>query len=175
MNKVSWKSRTELLIGKDKSEALQKAHVLVAGLGGVGGYAAELLCRAGIGKLTLVDNDIVQDSNRNRQLAALCSTEGKLKVEVIAERLKDINPEIQIVKYSVFLSEENLAEIIGQPYDFIIDAIDTLTPKVLLLKEAVSRGRKAVSSMGSGGKINPEIICVDSKLNVAYGTYTTNT
>ena len=161
MNEDCWKSRTELLIGKDKTETLQKAHVLVAGLGGVGGYAAELLCRAGIGKLTLVDSDIVQDSNRNRQLAALCSVEGKLKVEVIAERLKDINLEIQLVKHAVFLSEENLSEILCQPYDFIVDAIDTLTPKVLLLKEAVSRGRKVVSSMGSGGKTDPSAIRVD--------------
>lgn len=161
MNGDNWKCRTELLLGSEKSELLKKAHVLVAGLGGVGGYTTEQLCRAGIGRLTLIDNDVIQTSNRNRQLAALISTQGRLKVDVIAERLKDINPKIELEKHATFLNEENLPALFRQSYDFVVDAIDTLTPKVLLLKEAIQSSQRVVSSMGSGGKTDLSKIRVD--------------
>lgn len=152
MNEANWKCRTELLLGSDKIKLLQQAHVLIAGIGGVGGYAAEQLCRAGIGKLTLVDSDTVHTSNRNRQLMAFVSTEGQLKVNVMAERLKEVNPDIQLELNPIFLNEDNIPDLLQQSYDFVVDAIDTLTPKVLLLKEAVKNNMQIVSSMGSGGK-----------------------
>jgi tRNA threonylcarbamoyladenosine dehydratase len=160
MNVNDWRCRTELLLGEEQLEKLQKAHVLIAGVGGVGGYAAEQLCRAGIGKLTLVDSDLVQASNRNRQIIALSSSEGKLKTEVIAERLKDINPLIEIELKNIFINDENIPGLLGNKYDYIVDAIDTLTPKVALLAAAVEKGFRIVSSMGSGGKLNPAKIAV---------------
>jgi tRNA A37 threonylcarbamoyladenosine dehydratase len=160
MNETDWRCRTELLIGETRLEKLRQAHVLIAGAGGVGGYVAEQLCRAGIGKLTLVDSDIVQPSNRNRQIIALTSTEGKAKTQVIAARLKDINPDIEIAIIEEFLNEENIPRLLENNYDYVVDAIDTLTPKVTLLSGAVRKGFKIVSSMGSGGKLDPSKISV---------------
>jgi tRNA threonylcarbamoyladenosine dehydratase len=160
MNETDWKCRTELLVGKENLEKLRNAHILIAGIGGVGGYAAEQLCRAGVGKLTLADSDIVQASNRNRQIVALISSEGKQKTEVLSERLKDINPFLELEIKNYFLNEENIPELLKQKYDYIIDAIDTLTPKVALLATAVKNGCKIVSSMGSGGKLDPSKIAV---------------
>jgi len=165
MNGDDWKSRTELLLGREKSDLLHQAHVLIAGLGGVGGYAAEQLCRAGIGKLTLVDNDTIQPSNRNRQIIALRSTQGKLKTEVIANRLKDINPEIELHILSIYLNEVSIPKLLAGSYNSIIDAIDTLTPKVILLKTAVESGLKVISSMGSGGKTDPAKVKIDDISN----------
>ncbi len=153
-----WLSRSELLIGKENIEKLAAAHVLVAGLGGVGGYAAEQLCRAGIGELTLIDGDDVSVSNLNRQLIALNSNLGKSKATLFAERLKDINPEIRLNIIGEYLKEHRFATILDQKYDFVVDAIDTLTPKVTLLAETVKKGYPVVSSMGSGGKLYPERI-----------------
>ncbi len=161
MNEDYWKCRTDLLLGSDKSELLEHAHVLMAGVGGVGGFAAEQLCRAGIGKLTLVDPDIIQASNRNRQIVALTSTQGQSKVAVLAERLKDINPELKLEVLPTFLNEDTIPSIFHQPYNYIVDAIDTLTPKVMLLKTAVESAQNVVSSMGSGGKIDPSGVRVD--------------
>jgi tRNA threonylcarbamoyladenosine dehydratase len=152
MSENNWWSRTELLLGAEKLEKLQEAHVLIAGLGGVGGYAAEQLCRAGIGKMTLIDCDIVQSSNRNRQLLALLSTQGKFKTEVLAERLKDINPKIILEVIPEYLTEDNIPSIISGSYHYMVDAIDTLTPKVTLLKQGTILKLFTVSSMGSGGK-----------------------
>jgi tRNA threonylcarbamoyladenosine dehydratase len=160
MNESDWKCRTELLIGSDNVNRLQNAHILIAGLGGVGGYAAEQLCRAGIGKLTLIDSDTIQASNRNRQIIALTSTEGKSKTGVAVARLRDINPGIEVELMSIFLNEENIPKILEEKFDYIIDAIDTLTPKVTLLAESVKKGLKIVSSMGSGGKTDPTRIKV---------------
>jgi len=160
MNESDWKCRTELLIGTENINLLQSAHILIAGVGGVGGYAAEQLCRAGVGKLTLIDSDTVQPSNRNRQIIALSSTVGIQKTEGIASRLKDINPEIEIEIFNDFLDESNISKILENKYDYIVDAIDTLTPKVTLLAESVRRGMRIVSSMGSGGKTNPSKILV---------------
>jgi tRNA A37 threonylcarbamoyladenosine dehydratase len=155
MNESDWQCRTELLLGTENIRRLQQAHVFIAGLGGVGGYAAEQLCRAGIGKLTLADYDKVQTSNRNRQVIALQSTVGRSKTEAIAERLRDINPEIKLELISDFLDETNLPEILKRSFKYVIDAIDTLTPKVTLLKESVGQQKFIVSSMGSGGKTDP--------------------
>jgi len=156
-----WFDRTEMLIGMENLEKLHSSHVLVAGLGGVGAYAAEMLCRAGIGHLTIVDGDTVQGSNRNRQLLALCSNDGRPKTEAMAERLRDINPEIQLEMISEFIRDERLIEIVSRPYDYVVDAIDTLSPKLFLLYYGLKNHQRIVSSMGAGGKLDPLQICVD--------------
>lgn len=148
-----WKQRTRLLLGEEKSERLRQAHVLVVGVGGVGAYAAEMLCRAGVGRLTLVDADTVQPTNINRQLPALHSTLGQLKVEVLAARFRDINPEVELTILPVFLKDENIPQLLDAArYDFVVDAIDTLAPKCYLIAEALRRRIKIVSSMGAGAK-----------------------
>lgn len=148
-----WKQRTRLLLGEEKSERLRQAHVLVVGVGGVGAYAAEMLCRAGVGRLTLVDADTVQPTNINRQLPALHSTLGQPKVEVLAARFRDINPEVEFTVLPVFLKDENIPQLLDAVrYDFVVDAIDTLAPKCHLITEALRRRIKIVSSMGAGAK-----------------------
>lgn len=148
-----WKQRTRLLLGEEKMERLQQAHVLVVGLGGVGAYAAEMICRAGVGRMTIVGADTVQPTNINRQLPALHSTMGKEKAEVLAARFKDINPDIQLTVLPVFLKDDNIPELLDAArYDFIVDAIDTLAPKCYLIAEALKRHIKIVSSMGAGAK-----------------------
>ena len=148
-----WKQRTRLLLGEEKMERLLQAHVLVVGLGGVGAYAAEMICRAGVGRMTIVDADTVQPTNINRQLPALHSTMGKEKAEVLAARFKDINPDIQLTVLPVFLKDDNIPELLDAArYDFIVDAIDTLAPKCYLIAEALKRHIKIVSSMGAGAK-----------------------
>ena len=150
---VDWKQRTRLLLGEEKSERLRRAHVLVVGVGGVGAYAAEMLCRAGVGRLTLVDADTVQPTNINRQLPALHSTLGQPKVEVLAARFRDINPEVELTVLPVFLKDENIPQLLDAArYDFVVDAIDTLAPKCHLIAEALRRRIKIVSSMGAGAK-----------------------
>ena len=134
-------------------ERLQQAHVLVVGLGGVGAYAAEMICRAGVGRMTIVDADTVQPTNINRQLPALHSTMGREKAEVLAARFKDINPDIHLTVLPVFLKDDNIPELLDAArYDFIVDAIDTLAPKCYLIAEALKRHIKIVSSMGAGAK-----------------------
>ena len=148
-----WKQRTRLLLGEEKSERLRQAHVLVVGVGGVGAYAAEMLCRAGVGRLALVDADTVQLTNINRQLPALHSTLGQPKVEVLAARFRDINPEVELTVLPVFLKDENIPQLLDAArYDFVVDAIDTLAPKCHLIAEALRRRIKIVSSMGAGAK-----------------------
>ncbi len=148
-----WKQRTRLLLGEEKMERLQQAHVLVVGLGGVGAYAAEMICRAGVGRMTIVDADTVQPTNINRQLPALHSTMGREKAEVLAVRFKDINPDIQLTVLPVFLKDDNIPELLDAArYDFVVDAIDTLAPKCYLIAEALKRHIKIVSSMGAGAK-----------------------
>jgi len=154
-----WLSWTELLIGKENLEKLAGSHILIAGLGGVGGYAAEQLCRAGIGELTLIDGDVITASNRNRQIIALTSNEGKSKAEMMALRLLDINPGIKLNIIGEYLKEDQFVSVLNNyHYDFVVDAIDTLTPKVALLAGAVRKGLPVVSSMGSGGKMHPESV-----------------
>lgn len=148
-----WRQRTRLLLGDDKMERLQQAHVLVVGLGGVGAYAAEMICRAGVGQMTIVDADTVQPTNINRQLPALHSTMGKEKAEILAARFKDINPDIRLTVLPVFLKDENIPELLDAArYDFVVDAIDTLAPKCHLIAETLKRHIKIVSSMGAGAK-----------------------
>lgn len=148
-----WQQRTELLLGADKITRLHTSHVLIVGLGGVGAYAAEMLCRAGIGRMTLVDADTVQATNINRQLPALHSTIGKSKAEVLAERFKDINPKIKLQVMPVYLKDENIPELLNSAtFDFIVDAIDTISPKCYLIYNAWKRNIKIISSMGAGAK-----------------------
>jgi tRNA threonylcarbamoyladenosine dehydratase len=156
----SWQTRTELLISKEKLELLKSRHVLVAGLGGVGAMAAEQLVRAGIGKLTIVDGDTVHQSNRNRQLPALLSTEGIEKAEVMKQRLLDINPALILTVIKEYIKDERLVEIVERGYDYVVDAIDTLSPKVFLLINAHRLSLPVVSSMGAGGKVNPAMVQV---------------
>ena len=156
---MDWLNRTELLFGKEKLDKLKQANVLVVGLGGVGAYAAEQLCRAGIGKMTIVDGDVVDITNRNRQLPALISNTGKPKAEILAARFRDINSELEITVVNDFISDEKTVELLkSQPFDYVVDAIDTLSPKVFLIYHAVQLGLPVVSSMGAGGKTNPEKI-----------------
>lgn len=153
MGKEDWQQRTRLLLGDEKTERLQRAHVLVAGVGGVGAYAAEMLCRAGVGHLTMVDADTVQPTNLNRQLPALHSTLGLPKAEVLAARLRDINPDVELTVMPVFLKDELIPALLDAVrFDFVVDAIDTLAPKCHLIAEALKRGVKIVSSMGAGAK-----------------------
>ena len=148
-----WQQRTQFLLGDGKMERLRRAHVLVVGLGGVGAYAAEMICRAGVGRLTIVDADTVQPTNINRQLPALHSTVGQPKAEVLAARFRDINPEVKLTVLPLFLKDENIPELLdAATYDFVVDAIDTLAPKCHLIAEAMKRRIKIVSSMGAGAK-----------------------
>ena len=158
----NWKERTILMFGDEIVENLAKANVLVVGVGGVGAYAAEMLVRSGVGRLTLVDGDVVNLTNKNRQLIALDSTIGRPKVEVLAERLKDINPEVELRLLQEYLRDERTIEVLeSEKYDYVIDAIDTLAPKVYLMHQAFERNIPIISSMGSGGKLDPTQVKVD--------------
>lgn len=153
VNDNEWRQRTELLLGKEKMERLRNAHVLVVGLGGVGAYAAEMICRTGVGKMTIVDADVVQPTNINRQLPATHSVIGCPKAEVLAERFMDINPELDLKVLPVYLKDEAIPELLdGARFDFIVDAIDTVAPKCYLIYHALRRGIRIVSSMGAGAK-----------------------
>lgn len=148
-----WQERTALLLGEKALERLKASTVAVVGLGGVGAYAAEMLARAGVGHILAIDNDTVGDSNRNRQLLALSSTVGRSKTDVLEERLKDINPDIEVVKICEYLEPGNVDSLLsGHKIDFLVDAIDTLAPKLALINYCVTNGIPLVSSMGSGAK-----------------------
>ena len=149
-----WLNRTELLLGPDKLDILRQSHVLIVGLGGVGSATAEMLCRAGVGRLTLADGDIVEPGNRNRQLIALISTEGQKKTEVLAKRLLDINPEIELVLNDNYLKEDPMIRLLENKYDYVVDAIDTLSPKAYMLLNAVRLNHSVVSAMGAGAKLD---------------------
>ena len=152
----NWLERTELLLGKEKLETLRQAHVLVVGLGGVGAYAAEMIARAGVGRMTLADADVVGLTNINRQLLALHSTIGRPKAEVLAERLRDINPEIELTVVNRYIKDEETYTLLDAArYDYVVDCIDTLSPKLALIVAARERGLKLVSSMGAGAKTDP--------------------
>lgn len=153
MEENNWQQRTELLLGKERMSRIRNSHVLVVGLGGVGAYAAEMICRAGVGRMTIVDADTVQPTNMNRQLPAMHSTLGKTKAEVLAARYKDISPDIELRVLPVYLKDENIPELLDAgKYDFIVDAIDTISPKCYLISEAMKRRIRIVSSMGAGAK-----------------------
>ncbi len=153
-----WLSRTAMLLSVHELRRLADAHVLVVGLGGVGAFAAEMLVRAGIGKLTIVDGDRVQESNRNRQLAALVSTQGEMKAEVMAKRLLDINPDLALTVIPEYIKDDRMEDILDFPFDYVVDAIDTLAPKIFLIFHSLKRKHRIVSSMGAGGKFDPEQI-----------------
>ena len=161
MEDFAWLSRTELLIGREKLVKLSKAHVLVIGLGGVGSFAAEFICRNGIGTMTIVDGDTVDPSNRNRQLPALSTNHGQSKADIMAERLKAINPELTLHVIKTFINPDAVEEILSaHSYDYIVDAIDSVTPKITFLKEAFNRNLRIVSSMGAGGRMDPTMVRV---------------
>lgn len=151
----AWQTRTVTLLGEDAMLRLAKSRVCIVGVGGVGGYAAEMLARAGVGHLTLIDADEVAPSNINRQLIALHSTIGRPKTALFAERFHDINPSIEVDPRQEFLTQEGVPLLLDEGYDFIIDAIDTVAPKVALLAECLRRHTPVVSSMGAGGRIDP--------------------
>ncbi|HQT25046.1 MAG TPA: tRNA threonylcarbamoyladenosine dehydratase [Burkholderiales bacterium] len=150
--------RTRILIKDEGIEKLAKKHVFLAGLGGVGSYCAEALARGGIGRLTLLDHDVVALSNINRQLPALLSTVGKSKAELMQQRIMDINPECEVVIRREFLTVENVCDIVPSDADYVIDAIDSLNCKVALVAESVKMGLKVASSMGAGNKLDPSRI-----------------
>ena len=155
MEDISWLGRTSLLIGEDTVKKLNTKHVMVVGMGGVGSFAAEFICRSGIGKMTIIDGDIVDPTNRNRQLPALSTNHGVSKADIMAERLKQINPEIQLNVVKEFVNPGMVERILDYNPDYIVDAIDSITPKITFLSTAFARGIPIVSSMGAGAKLDP--------------------
>ncbi len=151
----TWNSRTVTLLGEDACRILAGARVCVVGTGGVGGYAAEMLARSGVGHLTLIDADDVAPSNINRQIIATHSTVGKSKTALFAERFKDINPDIEVDARAQYLTPEGVTKLLDEGYDYVIDAIDTVAPKVALIAECLRRKVPVISSMGAGGRIDP--------------------
>ena len=150
-----WNSRTKLLIGESNLTRLRDTNILVAGLGGVGSYAVEILCRAGVGNITIIDSDKYHESNINRQSGALHSTVGKNKTEVTSERLLDINPDLKLQIFTEYLDKTSIGKFFSHnSFDFVVDAIDTLLPKFLLIHFCLGNNFKIVSSMGAGGKID---------------------
>lgn len=147
--------RTRILIGDAGIAALAARHVFVAGLGGVGSYCAEALARAGIGRITLIDHDVVGASNINRQLPALLSTVGQAKVEVMAARIRDIHPACNLTIRREFLTVDNIDQQLPEDCDYLIDAIDALSSKTALVGKSVQRGFKVASSMGAGNRLDP--------------------
>jgi tRNA threonylcarbamoyladenosine dehydratase len=152
---TDWLTRTELILETEKLQKLKNANVLVVGLGGVGAYAAEMICRAGVGSMTIVDGDDIHVTNRNRQLPALKSTEGMPKAGVMGQRLIDINPGIRLTVIQEFIKDERMLEIIEKGFDYVVDAIDTLSPKIFLIYHSIQKKIPLVSSMGAGGKFDP--------------------
>ena len=152
--------RTRIVIGEQGIERLRGSHVLLAGLGGVGSFAAEALARVGVGRLTLADCDVVAPSNLNRQLVALESTLGQKKVEVMAERITDINPHCRITQLDTFLQADDMPPLLERPFDYVVDAIDSLNSKVSLIATARERGIPVAASMGAGGRMDPTRLVV---------------
>ncbi len=151
-----WMGRTELLLGEEKLLKLVNSNVLVVGLGGVGGIAAEMIARSGVGKMTIVDADTVDPTNRNRQIPALKSTEHKVKADVLAERLLDINPELDLTVIPEYFRDQLTHDVLDNGnFDYALDCIDTLSPKVYFIKACIDRKIPIVSSMGAGSKVDP--------------------
>lgn len=156
-----WLERTELLVKAEGLHKLQNTHILVVGLGGVGSFAAEFIARAGVGKMTIVDGDVVDITNINRQLPALHSTIGEPKVQVVSKRLLDINPELHLTSINQFLHPEDISELLDkEKFDYILDCIDSVSPKLELIKAARKRKIKLISAMGAGGKTDPSKVMV---------------
>lgn len=155
-----WQERAELLFKKEGLEKLKKSNVLIVGMGGVGSFAAEFVARAGVGKITIVDGDVVDITNINRQLPALHSTVGMPKVELMGARLMDINPELELTIVQEFLSPERAFELVTNEYDYVMDCIDSITPKLNLIIAAKRKKIKIISNMGAGGKFEAGKVCV---------------
>lgn len=150
-----WDDRTERLMGAEKTARLKRVRVLVVGVGGVGGYAAEMLARSGVASLTLIDADTVAETNLNRQLIALRSTLGKPKTELFQKRFLDINPDIKVKAITEFITPDNVGQILDCGYDYVLDCIDTVAPKTALIAECMHRHIPIISSMGAGGRVDP--------------------
>ncbi len=157
-----WMGRTQLLLGEEKLTKLINANVLVVGLGGVGGIAAEMIARAGVGKMTIIDADTVDPTNRNRQIPALHSTEGVLKTDVLKARLLDINPDLDLTVIAEYFRDDLTHQVLDEGnFDYALDCIDTLSPKVFFIKACIDRKIPLVSSMGAGNKVDPTQVRVD--------------
>ena len=157
---AQWQERAELLFKEEGINTLRNANILVVGLGGVGSFAAEFLVRAGIGNITIVDGDTVDITNINRQLPALHSTVGKPKVTIVGDRLMDINPVLNLIRVEEFLSPERALEIVSPDFDYVLDCIDSLTPKLNLIIAAKRKKVKVVSCLGAGGKYDSSKVMV---------------
>lgn len=155
-----WLQRTQLLLGEESIDLLKNLHVLVIGLGGVGSYAAEFLARAGVGKMTIVDGDTVDITNTNRQLPALHSTVGQAKADVMATRIRDINPEVDLRVINSFLGPEEVRNLITPEFNYVFDCIDSIQPKQYIVVTCKQKGIRVVSSMGAGGRIDPSQVRV---------------
>jgi tRNA A37 threonylcarbamoyladenosine dehydratase len=155
MNDLSWLSRTSLLIGEENVRKLTQHHVMVVGLGGVGSFAAEFIARSGVGRMTIIDGDVVDPTNRNRQLPALATNHGVSKARIMAERLNSINPELQLTVVESFIQPDRVEALMETRPDYVIDAIDSLTPKITFLTQACEHQLRVVSSMGAGAKLDP--------------------
>lgn len=150
--------RTIKLLGEENFEKLQKSRILLVGVGGVGGYVAEALIRAGVGELSIVDNDVVSESNINRQIIALTSTVGRVKVEVAKERLDLINPNAEITTLQTYVTPENIDKLHVENYDYVVDAIDFVPGKLAIICEAKKQNIRVISCMGTGNKMHPEML-----------------
>ena len=158
---LDWLERTELLIGKEQLLKLSQSNVLIVGLGGVGSFAAEFICRAGIGKMTIIDGDTVDPTNKNRQLPALNSTIGLSKASVMANRFLDINPDLNLRVIDKFQQpEDNINLIKGESFDYVMDCIDSVSPKIYLIKTCFEMKQRFISSMGAGGKLDASTVKV---------------
>ena len=162
---AEWTERAELLFKKEGLDNLKNANLLVVGLGGVGSFAAEFLVRAGVGTMTIVDGDVVDMTNINRQLPALHSTVGQPKVTVVGDRLMDINPALKLTRVEEFLSPERALEMVSEEFDYVLDCIDSITPKLNLIIAAKRKRVKIISSMGAGGKMEASKVKVTDITN----------
>lgn len=171
-----WMGRTQLLLGEEKLNTLINSNVLVVGLGGVGGIAAEMIARAGVGKMTIVDADTVDPTNRNRQIPALHSTEGVMKTDVLRERLMDINPDLELTVIPEYFRDELTHRVLDEnKFDYALDCIDTLSPKVFFIKACYDRKIPLVSSMGAGNKVDPtqvKVADISNSYNCRLAKYT---
>lgn len=155
MKDLTWLSRTEALVGREALEKLANSHVMVLGLGGVGSFAAEFICRGGVGKMTIIDGDTVDPSNRNRQLPALATNHGQSKAQIMRDRLLSINPELDLTIVEDFVLPEKISDLLDLNPDYALEAIDSITPKLFFIRQALERKVRFVSSMGAGGKMDP--------------------
>lgn len=168
--KSDWQTRSRMLLGDKCLQKLKNKHIVIAGLGGVGSWTAEHIARSGIGKITIIDNDIVSESNINRQLHALHSTIGERKTILIKTRLLDINPELDIEAIDIFIDDNNFKNILSSKPDYILDCIDTLSPKINLIKYSLDNNIPLISALGSGGRLDPQKIRIDDISN-SYNCY----